>query len=73
MERSDFGQKMAGAAQVLKRFDFRRGDLPMGDTHEILARVRSRIDEMDERLVKKYRLTLPPVSDSELHERISKF
>jgi hypothetical protein len=59
-------------SQRLKRFLFRRGYLPMGDAHDTLARVRSRLEEMDDRLAKKYQLTVPR-ADGNLRERIEAF
>ena len=58
--------------QKLKRFLFRRGYLPMGDVHEALVRVRSRLDEMDHQLVKKYQLVIPKV-EANIEERFHAF
>jgi hypothetical protein len=44
----------------------------MGDVQETLARVRSRLEEMDDRLVKKYQLTVPR-ADANLQEQIEAF
>jgi hypothetical protein len=60
-------------AQSIKRFIFRHGRLGMGDTQEIITRVRSRLDEMDARLLKKYQIVVAPPSDAELKERIAAF
>jgi hypothetical protein len=60
-------------AQKLKRFLFRRVYLPMGDTHEALTRVRSRLDEMDAQLVKKHNLSPPQADAKSLENRLRAF
>ena len=40
--------------QSWKRAIFRRGGLPMGDVHDILARVKPCLDESDEKIFRKH-------------------
>jgi hypothetical protein len=58
--------------QKLKRILFRRGGFPMGDLHDMLGRVRDRLEEMEAQLVEKHQLRAAETEES-LKERFHAF